>query len=239
MEMQGRFDEGLRWMEQSRPQWAEGNGFSCHLGWHHALFALESLDRVAALRLFDAHLDPGSTQITLQRLDAASLLWRCALLDIDVGARWQRLLAGWALDVENAGFSVFNDLHALFGLVGAGDLERAEHYTREAKANAESPGHPNGAVMREVGAPLLDGVLAFGRGRFDDATRLIGPLRGAMHRIGGSHAQREVIDQTLLAAAARGRSRSLGAMLLDERRRTRQATPLTRYWGDRLDAPVR
>ena len=51
----------------------------------------------------------------------------------------------------------------------------------------------------------MHGLLAFADGRFADAARLLRPLRGAAGaRLGGSHAQRDVIDQTLLAAAARG-----------------------------------
>jgi hypothetical protein len=236
MEMQGRFDDGSHWLAGRRPQWAEGNGFSCHLGWHHALFALESLDRPGVLALFDAHLDPESTQITLQRLDAASLLWRASLVGIDVGDRWRLLVDGWSLADADAGFSVFNDLHAVLALIGAGQLERAALYVRAAQSGAAAAGRPNAEVMRRVGAPLLDGLLAFGRGRFDEATRLIAPLRPALARIGGSHAQREIVDQTLLAASACGGSRALGAKLLAERRHQRPAAPLTAFWSERLGA---
>ncbi|MEO8311028.1 MAG: tetratricopeptide repeat protein [Caldimonas sp.] len=239
MEMQGRFDEGLRWMEDRRPQWVEGNGFSCHLGWHHALFALEALDPIVALRLFDEHLDPASTQITLQRLDAASLLWRCMLVGVDVGQRWRSLLDAWPLDDGSAGFSVFNDLHALLALVGVGDLDRARRYVRHAQASAGRAGQPNGAVMRDLGAQLLEGVLAFGCGRFDEATRLLGLVRPALARIGGSHAQREVVAQTLLSAAARSGARSVGLELLEERRQARPSTPLSRHWAERLGAMPR
>ena len=95
MEMQGRHGEGAAWMRQWHGDWAEGNGFAGHLGWHQALFALEALDHAEALRLYDAHLRPEPSQITLQRLDAASLLWRLHLLGVDVGTRWSMLAAGW------------------------------------------------------------------------------------------------------------------------------------------------
>ena len=78
-------------MARWRPHWGEGNGFAGHLGWHEALFALETLDHAAALAPFDRYLNPQATEITLQRVDAASLLWRLQLLGADVGERWQRL----------------------------------------------------------------------------------------------------------------------------------------------------
>ena len=107
---------------------SERNGFAGHLGWHEALFALEGLDIGSALRVFDAYLDSTRIEITLQRDDAASLLWRLRLLDADVGDRWQALLAGWRLDAAAAGRSVFNDVHATMALIGAGEMARAREW---------------------------------------------------------------------------------------------------------------
>ncbi|MBN8495190.1 MAG: tetratricopeptide repeat protein, partial [Burkholderiales bacterium] len=126
MDMQGRFEEGGAWLRQYQADWAEGNGFSGHLWWHNALFRLEAMDLAGALRLLDKRLSGDSLQITLQRVDAASLLWRLQLLGADVAARCQRLLEGWDLSAEAAGYYAFNDLHAVLAMLGAGDVARAE-----------------------------------------------------------------------------------------------------------------
>ena len=219
MEMQGRHAEGSSWMARWQPDWTDGNGFAGHLGWHQALFALETLDHVEALRCFDAHLSAAPEQITLQRLDAAALLWRLHLLGADVGPRWQQLAAGWDLSERHAGFYAFNDLHALLALI------------------AESSTGSNRETAREVGAPLMRGMLAFARGRSDDAIEALYPARAKAQRFGGSHAQRDLIDQTLLAAAA-GASvaghRAVGRALLNERRLAKPTTPLTEFWARRL-----
>jgi uncharacterized glyoxalase superfamily protein PhnB len=238
MEMQGRHAEGWRWIDAARPQWAEGNGFACHLAWHQALFALEALDRDAVLAVFDAHLGPAVTEITLQRLDAASLLWRCGLVGIDVGTRWRALVDGWNIEPAQAGFSTFNDLHAVLALVGAGELARAAAYVEAAAAAAERSAGSNRAVMHAVGAPLLRGLLAFGAGRFAAATRLLAPLVAHSVRIGGSHAQRDVIEQTLLAAAVHGGDLSFARSLVQARQRTKPATPLTHHWTRSSSMPT-
>jgi hypothetical protein len=59
-------------------------------------------------------------------------------------------------------------------------------------------------------------------------------VRALAQRFGGSHAQRDLIDLTLLAAAARGSRRSLGHALLRERLMAKPATPMTRHWMDAL-----
>ena len=212
MEMQGRHEEGAGWMGDWRRHWggrdgdggpesgAEPNGFAGHLGWHEALFALEGLDTGAALRLFDTYLGAGRIEITLQRVDAASLLWRLHLLGADVGGRWRALLDGWPLDAAVAGRSVFNDAHSTMALLGAGATARARDWVALCIGHAERRTGWNRDLSREIGAPLLRGLLAFGEGRFVDAAEAIAPLRNRLPRIGGSHAQRDVVEQTLLAA---------------------------------------
>ena len=66
---------------------------------------------------------------------------------------------------------------------------------------------------------------------------LIAPVRATAARFGGSHAQRDLIDQTLFAAASQGGRRSLGRALLNERNMARPVTPLTRHWMERLAIP--
>ncbi|MEP6739120.1 MAG: tetratricopeptide repeat protein [Caldimonas sp.] len=236
MEMQGRHEEGARWMGEWRPSWGEGNGFAGHLGWHEALFALETLDHAAALAVFDRYLNPQATEITLQRVDAASLLWRLQLQGADVGARRQALLGGWDLDPARAGGSAFNDVHALIALVGAGKLGRAEAWATAAIATAERSAGWNHEVMNDLGAPLMLGLLDFAAGRYDAAAEAIYRVRPISARLGGSHAQRDLIDQTLMAASTRGCSRAAGRALLNERRLAKPATPLTEWWARSLAA---
>jgi len=234
MEMQGRHGEGAAWMQRWHGDWAEGNGFAGHLGWHQALFALEALDHAEALRLFDAHLHADPTQITLQHLDASALLWRLQLLGVDAGPRWRALAAGWDLSERAAGIYPFNDLHALLALIGAGELARAHDWARQVALHAERSGGSNRAIARDVGGPLMRGMLAFANGRFDEAIEILYPVRAQATRFGGSHAQRDLIDQTLLAAASRAVDRSVGRALLNERRLAKPETPLTDHWAGRL-----
>ncbi len=234
MEMQGRFDEGHAWMTRWRGDWADGNGFAGHLGWHHGLFALESLDHVSALGHFDAHLHPQATTITVQRLDAAALLWRLHLLQVDVGARWARLAEDWSMDDEAAGLFPFNDLHALLALIGSGELEAAQAWAERAATRAKGHGGSNRAVARDVGGPLMRGMLAYARGRFDEAIETLYPVRALASRFGGSHAQRDLLDQTLIAASAQAGDTSIGRALLNERLLAKPATPLTEHWARRL-----
>ena len=244
MEMQGRHEEGARWMGEWRHHWgardgdgagAEANGFAGHLGWHEALFALEGLDIATALRVFDDYLDASRIEMTLQRVDAAALLWRLRLLGADVGDRWRALVAAWPLDAATAGRSVFNDVHATMALIGAGALAQASDWVALCTDAAERRPGWNRELSRELGAPLMRGLLAFGAGDHAAAVAAIAPLRGWLARIGGSHAQRDVVEQTLLAAAANSSDRTAGRALLVARTRAKATTPLGAWWSRALD----
>jgi len=241
MEMQGRFEDGSAWLRQQQPAWAEGNGLACHLWWHKSLFRLEAMDSAGALRLVDTHLAPDALQITLNRVDAASMLWRLHLLGEDVGTRCAALLDAWVLDDEHAGHYAFNDVHAVLALLGAGEVARAEAWLARCAERALLPadaGRSNHLMAREVGLPLMRGLLALAHGDADGAVDLIAPVRTLASRLGGSHAQRDLIDQTLLAAAVQGGRRSLGRALLNERIMAKPMTPLTRHWVECLRTPT-
>jgi hypothetical protein len=244
MEMQGRFEEGGAWLRQHQAAWAEGNGFAAHLWWHKALFRLEALDLAGVLRLVDGHLSGEALQITLQRVDAAAMLWRAHLLGEDVAERCVALLAGWDLGgrgpTQTAGYYAFNDVHAVLAMLGAGELHRAEAWVARCAERAMSPEdarRTNHSMAREVGLPLMRGLLAWKRGAAAAACEQIYPVRALAQRFGGSHAQRDLIDLTLLAAAAGGGHRALGRALVNERRMAKPVTPLTRHWMEALGDP--
>jgi hypothetical protein len=240
MEMQGRFEAGSAWLRQQQAHWAEGNLYACHLWWHKSLFRLEAMDLAGAWRLADAHLRGDALQANLHRLDAASLLWRLHLLGEDVSRPCSALLEDWAPDPRTAGEQAFNDLHTVLTLVAADALPRAEAWVArcaERALDAADSGRANHLCARELGLPVMRGLLAYARGDFDGAADLIYPIRAGAQRLGGSHAQRDLIDLTLLAAAARGGRQALGRALVNERRMAKPVTPLTRHWIEKLSLP--
>ena len=182
MEMQGRYEEGAAWLRQHQPAWAEGNGFAGHLWWHKALFRLEGMDLAGALRLVDTRLSGVALQITLQRVDAAAMLWRLHLLGEDVSRRaapscWRH----GTCRTGAAGYYAFNDVHAVLAMLGAGDVARAEAWVArcaERAMAADDARRSNHGMAREVGLPLMRGLLAFARGEADAAADALYAARG-------------------------------------------------------------
>ena len=218
MEMQDRRRDGVAWLGARSQTWSEGSFFAVHNWWHLALFHLGMDDIDSALALVDTRILGSESAVVLDMIDASALLWRLQLRGIDVGARWQALAERWTA-VADAGNYAFNDLHAMMAFVGAG---RADDATRllatQERAALVSEGD-NVQFLRDVGYDATRAIHAFGNGRYGEAVRLLRPLRSHAHRFGGSHAQRDLIDLTLIEAAARDGQ----ALLADALRRERAA----------------
>ena len=232
MEMQGRIDEGIQWLESRENDWAPNNGFAFHNFWHLALFYLDRGMYRKVLSLYDTRVHPTPPDFALQLLDATALLWRLYLERVDLGDRPRVLADNWAtrLDTER-GFYAFNDLHAMMAFILAGRDREADRLISDMEATVCSPSNGTNAMMtRDVGLPLARAIRAYGQARYESAATSIQNVRDIAHRFGGSHAQRDVLTLTLIEAAIRsGRSR-LAEHYIAERTVLRPGGS----WGPRL-----
>ena len=232
MEMQARQDEGIAFMEGRKAHWAQDdNGFAFHNWWHVALFNLDNdrFDRV--LEIYDGALRPERSEIQLEMLDAAALLWRLRLRGIDTGGRYEELAATYEALGEH-GFYAFNDMHAMMAYVATGRDQAADALERAAAEIAEGSG-TNARMTREVGLPILRGVRAFGAERYGEAVDLLMPARYRAQVFGGSHAQRDIIHRTLMEAAMRDGQHGLARALANERIALKPDCPFSRSLADR------
>ena len=111
---------------------------------------------------------------------------------------------------------MFIDLHAAMAELRSGQEALAERRLGWMRETASS-GAESASCYREVGIPLVEGLMAFHRGAYDQAVTLLQPVRFDLWRIGGSHAQRDIVDWTLTEAAVRGGLRDVALSLAHER----------------------
>ena len=233
MEMQGRQKDGIAWMS-ARPQaWATDSFFQVHNWWHLALFHLELGDTGAALALFDGPINGARSSVVLDMVDASALLWRLHLQGIDVGERWNAVADNWT-PFATAGNYAFNDVHAMMAFVGAGRPEAARALIETQKETMRGSGD-NASFTREVGHAMSRAIQAFGDGDYGETIRLIRAIRPIAHRFGGSHAQRDVLDLTLIEAAFRSGRTALAIALAAERQMVRPESPLARLFVRRAE----
>ena len=189
-EMQGRSAEGDAFLRRSAAGWS-ASFFASHNWWHLALFCIERDDLGGATDLLLGPIDATSPTVWFEVVNQVSLRWRLALLGAGVALPPELVEVLVARADEH--LSVFNDLHAVAGLALAGEEEAVERVVA---------GYGPGSAHRDAG-PLLRGFAEFAGGRYARAAELLGEARSVTPSIGGSTAQRDLVDQTLLVATVR------------------------------------
>ncbi|WP_157268324.1 tetratricopeptide repeat protein [Azohydromonas aeria] len=215
LEMRNQPADGIAWLEPNAASWAPGSFLGVHNWWHLALFHLELDHHDEVLRLYDEAIAGSGLPQLLDLIDASAMLWRLQLRGLDVGARWQPLAERWAPLVRESRYA-FNDLHAMLAFTGAGRVDEQQRLL-QAQAAALEAGDDNAGFIREVGGAATRAVMAFGDGDHARCVALLRPIRHRAHRFGGSHAQRDLLDLTLIEAALRAGDRALARGLAVER----------------------
>jgi tetratricopeptide (TPR) repeat protein len=206
MEMQGRRDEGIAWLAGLERHWEGKSNFVHHLWWHRAMFHLERRELVEVLELYDRRfrnlaspLVQAQPDLYIDMQNAASMLFRLERQGVDVGGRWEELADKAEKRIGDC-LSLFTLPHWMMALAATG-RDQAAASMKEAMKEAVNP------VAREVALPVCEAVLAHRRGDFERAVSLMTPVLGRLKELGGSHAQRDVLEQLYFDACTRaGRS---------------------------------
>ncbi len=78
MEMQGRAEDGIGWMQAREPYWTgDDNFFKVHNWWHKALYHLDLEQGSEVMALYDEKVRADKSTVALDLVDASALLWRC------------------------------------------------------------------------------------------------------------------------------------------------------------------
>jgi tetratricopeptide (TPR) repeat protein len=225
LEMQDRRVEGIAWMRSEATGWQAESFFAVHNWWHTALFHLGLGETDEALALYDGPIFGQTSTLAFDMVDAAALLWRLELAGVDVGDRWSRIAD--AYESEPRGRYAFDDTHAALAFVGAGrETALCELLDRQAAA-VTGPGD-NAGFVAEVGFPVIRAIQAYGQGDYARAVELLRSVRNKAMRYGGSNAQRDLLDQTLIEAARRDGQDALARALVAEREAAKPLAPQTR-----------
>ncbi len=215
---QGDTAAGRRFLSGWLPAHERASFLHGHLSWHVALSALDAGDLDGALGIYEQHIKPPNSPYPPLNVftDAASLLWRLSLAGkAGLEPYWREVAAYGDRFFPRAG-PHFADVHYALVAATTGSVALETRLAELEALEAEGRLAPGAAAIG-----LCRGIRAFAEGDNDNAIRILEPLMPAVVRIGGSHAQRELWEDTLIVACLRGGHGDKAARMISDRLRRR------------------
>jgi len=215
---QGDTAAGRRLLSGWLPAHERASFLHGHLCWHVALSALDAGDLDGALGIYEQHIKPPNSPYPPLNVftDAASLLWRLSLAGkAGLEPYWREIAAYGDRFFPRAG-PHFADVHYALVASATGSVALEARLAELEALEADGRLAPGAAAIG-----LCRGIRAFAEGDNDNAIRILEPLMPAVVRIGGSHAQRELWEDTLIVACLRGGHGDKAARMISDRLRRR------------------
>lgn len=173
-----------------------------HISWHQALAALDKGDVERAIKLYAQRIKPSAAPSRTPRLslaDCASFLWRLDLYGFSTtDAQWAETyaLVESAFPVPGAAFV---DAHVALAAAATRNLTMLSARADVVEQRIGAANYPAGEVVPKI----CRGLVAFASGDYRECATFLEAASGNFARIGGSHAQREVFEDTLIVALLR------------------------------------
>lgn len=223
----GSIEAADRLVDEWIPSYDRAGILHGHIRWHQALGALEHGDAARALAIYADVLQPSATQAPPLNVvtDAASLLWRLSAyghavpkaLWLDADAAAQKLFPKSSL--------AFADVHMALFAAATQNREALAARLAVIEQRLSDGKLPAGPVVPAICRALA----AFADEDYASCVQTLAPVVSEVVRIGGSHAQRELIEDTFIVALMRNGELPRARALLDARLHRRPSLRDTRW----------
>ena len=190
----GEREAGLAFMTDWMKDYPRDGLMHCHNSWHLALWSMETGRHQEAWRIYDNALRPGAAwgpQVNVAT-DCPAFLLRAEMAGQPRRTELWRELGEYATKWFGRPGLSFVDMHTVLAYAMAGDSEALTKFTES----------PRGAAGDMV-APLSRGFQAYARGDWARAVEEIEPLLATHERLGGSRAQRDLLEYLVTSAMLR------------------------------------
>jgi tetratricopeptide (TPR) repeat protein len=220
----GDLEAGRAYLSSWLATYPRDGFFHGHLSWHLSLFEIQAGNWTEASRLYrDAiALDHHSGGPQQKISDGAAFLWRSELAGQPRDAAAWRALHEFANSALPQPGNGLYDLHVILAQSVMGDPAAPDTRARQIEALAREGRYLSGSYLPE----LARGFSAFERGDYSATIEALAPLAGQNERIGGSRAQHDLIEFTLLRAYLGAERLSEARQLLGARRPAASGVPV-------------
>ena len=212
----GARDSGIAFLRDWLPLYTPDGGLFGHLSWHLGLFELHAGNLEAGFRLYaDAFSSDDHRGAVHQKLaDSVSFLWRSEMAGYPrEPARWAKIEEFVHAKFPRPGMSLA-DWHVALAHAATADGAALESWIQAIEDLRRAGRYPSGSVVPTAALAFA----AFQRGDHPGVIDLIAPMLPERERMGGSRAQVDLLEATLLRAyLCTGRLDEARQLLADRR----------------------
>lgn len=225
----GEMARALDFLEGWMPGFDRRGLMHCHLSWHVALTALSlgKFDRAWGAYRADVH--PGGSwgpPINVVS-DCAAFLWRAELAGEPRRPELWREVRDYALKSFPRAGVPFADVHTAVACVADGDFASLERLAGEMRDRVAAGRFAPGGVVPTI----AEAFAAYAKQDWNASIRLFEQALPETVRIGGSRAQRDLVEHTLLAAYLKAGRAGDARALIARRTERRPAIEVAGYGG--------
>jgi tetratricopeptide (TPR) repeat protein len=186
-----------------------------HIYWHQALGALEAGDAAKALSIYADALDPAHNPAPPLNVmsDCAALLWRLSAYGHAVpSGLWSQAEAYATTHFPKTSLP-FVEIHMALLAASTHNTTALDERLRAIEQRLANGKFPAGPAVPKICRALR----AFADDDFAACCRELEPVLNDVVRIGGSHAQREIVEDTFIVALTRAGELPRARKMLDQR----------------------
>jgi hypothetical protein len=211
----GEVGEAIDYLEAWMPGLDPRSLVHCHLSWHVTLAALAAGRHERAWEAYRTAVHPGGAWGPPLNVatDAPSFLWRAELAGQPRSAGlWHEVHDHAMRSFPQAGIA-FADVHTMIGCIAVGNADALGQRADEIRQRIADGRYPAGEVVIWI----AEGLAAFAAERWSDAIAALERALPQTVRIGGSRAQRDLVDLTLLATYLKAHRPEAASRLIERR----------------------
>ena len=206
----GEREAGLAFLTDWMKDYSREGLLHCHNSWHRAIWSLETGKRAEAWAIYDDGVRPTGLawgpQVNIAT-DGPAFLLRAEMAGEERKPELWRELGDYATKWFGRPGLSFVDMHTVLAYAMADDSEKLAGFME----------NPRGAAGDMV-PPMARGFSAFAAGEYKRAAEELEPLLDTHERLGGSRAQRDLLEYTVAAAKLRGGSKAHARAFIEKRR---------------------
>lgn len=218
-ESKNAIDYGLSFMYEYSHTWEKFTPFiTTHNWWHLSLFMIDLGQEHKVLDLFDSYVWNKDKNCIYEQINAISLLYRLERIGIDVGTRWNKV-AEYAEQYSDENISIFLNFHILYILKKVDNKK----YLNLSK-NMTSLNENYSIEKYKTSKKLAKSIEFLLDNNYKKSIQYIEEINFNIQEIGGSHAQRDIINLFYIDSLIGGKKWEEAQQMLSKRHFLRPKT---------------